>query len=401
MENNNKESFKLLGVSASGTDTPSDVPEIVLAPPRKKRVKRRLRGNSASRGRKTQSCNCQGRIIGLSLAAVLLLCWLVTVTWLAVVLHGELKRLDNYVHSVAAGSQGVPEELQKCHSLSKELQQNQTLLFRNLTALSLQLENFNAQLSGVQAGLHVVEERLKATPELVNLPQDVQSLLTSVASFGSQIRDLNTTVTVLKNENSQLQEASKTLFENVTSLKQRLVQLVNTTQQSHIPSAEDHAEKEEMKFVMRQLSTNITLVNETLSKKLQWLAEDEGKDHKSVIGLEDLSQNVSARLTTLEGTCIKSALHSALNSTVGELSLQVTNGEKELNKLTGKVTQLQTQVAQLERNETLLSSQVSRIMSRPSLDIPASSEALSSSQLQTTEGTEASGDDIPLQSAFN
>lgn len=64
-----------------------------------------------------------------------------------------------------------------------------------------------------------MEERLKATPELVNLPQDVQSLLTSVASFGSQIRDLNTTVTVLKNENSQLQEASKTLFENVTYIK--------------------------------------------------------------------------------------------------------------------------------------------------------------------------------------
>jgi uncharacterized protein (DUF3084 family) len=76
-----------------------------------------------------------------------------------------------------------------------------------------------SQFSGVQAGLHIVEERLKAAPELVNLPQDVQSLSTSVASFGSQIRDLNTTVTVLKNENSQLQEASKTLFENVTSLK--------------------------------------------------------------------------------------------------------------------------------------------------------------------------------------
>jgi predicted nuclease with TOPRIM domain len=76
-----------------------------------------------------------------------------------------------------------------------------------------------SQLSAVQAGLHVVEERLKAAPELVNLPQDVQSLLTSVASFGSQIRDLNTTVTVLKNENSQLQEASKTLLQNVTSLR--------------------------------------------------------------------------------------------------------------------------------------------------------------------------------------
>ena len=53
----------------------------------------------------------------------------------------------------------------------------------------------------------------------MNLPQDVQSLSTSVASFGSQIRDLNTTVTMLKNENNQLQEASKTLSENVTTLK--------------------------------------------------------------------------------------------------------------------------------------------------------------------------------------
>jgi hypothetical protein len=57
---------------------------------------------------------------------------------------------------------------------------------------------------------------------------------------------------------------------------------VNTTHQSQIPSTEDHAEKEEMKSVMRQLSTNITLVNDTLNKKLQWLAEDEGKDHVSV-----------------------------------------------------------------------------------------------------------------------
>jgi len=62
-------------------------------------VSRRLRGTSASRGKKTQPCNCPGRIIGLSLAAALLVCWLVTVTWLAVVLHKELRRLDNYVNS--------------------------------------------------------------------------------------------------------------------------------------------------------------------------------------------------------------------------------------------------------------------------------------------------------------
>lgn len=50
------------------------------------------------------------------------------------------------VVSVAAGNQGVPEELQKCHSLSRELQQNQTALSRNLSALTLQLEKYGTQV---------------------------------------------------------------------------------------------------------------------------------------------------------------------------------------------------------------------------------------------------------------
>jgi hypothetical protein len=57
---------------------------------------------------------------------------------------------------------------------------------------------------------------------------------------------------------------------------------VNTTQQLQIPSTEDNAEKEQMQSVMRQLSANITLVNDTLSKKLQWIGEDQEKDHVSV-----------------------------------------------------------------------------------------------------------------------
>jgi hypothetical protein len=64
--------------------------------------------------------------------------------------------------------------------------------------------------------------------------------------------------------------------------QQRVVQVANTTLQSQIPSTEDQAEKEEMKSVLQQLSANMTLVNDTLSKKLQWLAEDESKNKVSV-----------------------------------------------------------------------------------------------------------------------
>jgi hypothetical protein len=65
-------------------------------------------------------------------------------------------------------------------------------------------------------------------------------------------------------------------------LQQRVAELANTTQQAQIPSVAGNAEKEEIQGVMRQLSANITLVNDTLSKKLQWVVEDESKDHVSV-----------------------------------------------------------------------------------------------------------------------
>jgi hypothetical protein len=61
-----------------------------------------------------------------------------------------------------------------------------------------------------------------------------------------------------------------------------VVQITNTTLRSQIPSTEDQAEKEVMKAVLQQLSANMTLVNDTLSKKLQLLLEDESKDKVSL-----------------------------------------------------------------------------------------------------------------------
>jgi hypothetical protein len=61
-----------------------------------------------------------------------------------------------------------------------------------------------------------------------------------------------------------------------------VVQIANTTLQSQIPSTEDQAEKEEMKAVLQQLCANMTVVNDTLSKKLQWLVEEETKNKVSL-----------------------------------------------------------------------------------------------------------------------
>jgi len=61
-----------------------------------------------------------------------------------------------------------------------------------------------------------------------------------------------------------------------------VVQIANSTLQSQIPSTEDQAEKEKMKAVLQQLSANMTLVNDTLNKKIQWLVDDESKNQVSL-----------------------------------------------------------------------------------------------------------------------
>jgi hypothetical protein len=62
---------------------------------------------------------------------------------------------------------------------------------------------------------------------------------------------------------------------------------------------------------------------------------------------------------------------------------QVAVGEDQLHELAGKVSQLQVQTDELERNGTLLSLQVGHIISRPSLDMQEYPDNISHPQLQT------------------
>lgn len=64
-----------------------------------------------------------------------------------------------------------------------------------------------------------VEERFKTSPELINVPQEVQTLKTNIATFGSQIEDLLATVSQLKESNTHLAETTQVLQSNVTTLK--------------------------------------------------------------------------------------------------------------------------------------------------------------------------------------
>lgn len=49
--------------------------------------------------------------------------------------------------SVAAGNRGVPDDLQKCHAMSKQLQLNQTDIYQRLTVFDGQITNLTQQVN--------------------------------------------------------------------------------------------------------------------------------------------------------------------------------------------------------------------------------------------------------------
>jgi hypothetical protein len=73
----------------------------------------------------------------------------------------------------------------------------------------------------------------------------------------------------------------------------------------------------------------------------------------------------------------------------------VADGENQLHELAGKMSQLQLQADELERNGTLLSSQVSGIINRPSVTMPAYPDALTQPELDTGQCCRLMGD-VPL-----
>lgn len=54
--------------------------------------------------------------------------------------------LKKNVLLVADGNQGVPDDLQKCHTMSKQLQQNQTDIYQRLTVYDGRITNLTSQV---------------------------------------------------------------------------------------------------------------------------------------------------------------------------------------------------------------------------------------------------------------
>ncbi|XP_033209181.1 kinesin heavy chain isoform X4 [Belonocnema kinseyi] len=270
-----------------------------------KERKRRHRSSNAVKVKQSSFCGCKSsqiRVVSLWIAAVLITVWLMALSWLAVILYGEMGKMDTSIKSMIAGSEGLPDAIQKCDSTSKLLQKNQSNIVTQLSNFKAQLDNFTEQMAAIQRGLHEVQDSLKAEPQLASLPKDFQSLKSSVAEVGSQISDLKPTVDALKEANKNLLIAQQTMEQNVTSLKNSWLALSNVTQKP-ILTNETSIKIEELRANFSQLANDLSNFNQNFTTRLQWVQDDQTKNQKTLYSLKDETQNISTSVQSLRGEC--------------------------------------------------------------------------------------------------
>lgn len=358
MENNNKESFQLLA-GHSGSDSGSEIQEFAL-PQRKRRVKRRIRGRVSRDGSSVSdpgTCCCcgsgpRGRAWRLGLGISLLGGWMLALSWVALSAHRDVAGLDLKLQTVSSSSDGVSNELYQCRSTSRQLQLNQSHLAGKLENLTAQLNNITVELNAVTAGLAEVQKRVKEAPQLVAVPKQLSDLSTSVANLGSQIQDLRTTTT-------QLQAQGTSVVTNITQLQVSVDSLNASSQAQKNAQTGTGSDGEQAKVVQEaqaqreamlqrlqeqisSLATNLTQVNTSLTGRMQWNLEDTNKHHKSIEALQEIGQNMSARVTTLEGQC------NALTSKHELLEKNVTQLNSLVSGTSSRTAQLETRVGSLQ-----------------------------------------------------
>ncbi|KAL0128812.1 hypothetical protein PUN28_003889 [Cardiocondyla obscurior] len=324
------------------------------------------RNGRKCRGRRSRGCPGFLKACNAFLACASVLAT-ASLIWLFIDVRQQLTALRTELDQVIAGSEGVPDALQKCHSLSRDLQNNQTIIFSRLSDLKQQINNFT--LSHIQQDLHKVQEYFQAAPEMANLPKRLDELSSSVATFGSQIRDLGATVKTLKETNMRVQDGQITMQQNISSIKHTLSELSNVTQNPQILSTDEAQIKtDKLNLTISHVMNNLTHINETLSSKLQWVADDQDKDRKKLVALQEATTAINTTMMSLQGECVKMSEQASVLASIRQLTEKMNEIRTTDVELIGKFKQLEQSYNGLKNSTSIMVATVSEMQNQQQIN---------------------------------
>ncbi|XP_059473063.1 uncharacterized protein LOC132195230 isoform X2 [Neocloeon triangulifer] len=331
------------------------------ARPRRRKPPRGLRALKAGCG----ACV----VVGLLLAAAAL-------TWLLADVRAQVAALRAHLDRVSSSCDGVSNDLFQCRSSSRQLQLNQTHLAARIENITAFLANMSNQLNSVSEGLQEVQKRVQEAPQLMTIPKDLKDLSNSVADLGSQIGEMKST-------SKQLQQQTGVITSNLTHLETFISEVNSTLQSRQLVGASKagrEAEKsklEEQEKWARDLATltkNVSQINASLSNKLEWIKDDLSKDHKLIEALQDLGQNLSAKVTTLDAN--SNQMSDQQKHNMATFNTQLAGTTSQLSEFDTKVGRLQEQYRVLLTKQEYVLNRLDRLDAQPASPLPSSTESV-------------------------
>ncbi|XP_050520571.1 uncharacterized protein LOC126893996 isoform X1 [Daktulosphaira vitifoliae] len=317
---NNNKSRRLMYSSESDSCSSSRAPTPIKL---RRQITRRRKSSFIS------NTWCSAFRMSLTFGCIL---WVMFVTYTFLDIRKIQLHLQSQLDEVAAGNLGVPDDLQKCHAMSKQLQQNQTVIRQHVIEFKDKMDNLTQRIEKLQDGLSSVEGRIPTIP--LTSPGAMRDLSKTVASFGSEIKDISNNVNSLKESSVLMQSNYNKLQFNITAINNTLSNL------SGVKNDESFVNNMSEKFTsqLNNLSVNLTSVNSTLTSKFDWVSGDQKSNRVEIEKLKENSQRLISQVKTIESECQASKdkinkLSSDVDSKLSYLKIQIENITENVTNL--------------------------------------------------------------------
>ncbi|KAJ6647115.1 hypothetical protein Bhyg_02335 [Pseudolycoriella hygida] len=224
--------------------------------------------------------------------------------WLYFDLRQQLSEHRMKIEQVSACNQLLPDALQQWHESSKWLEKNQSAINSKFIEVQTQLDNIEKELTQFKESVHKKDAESEKDNLLV--------LQTNVATFGAKIQDLSVGVDQLK---ERLREVQKNSFENKENLTRLMTNFnaMTKNQTSSLIGLSNSVNTTNMlnnisqffTYEIKNLSLQLSTVNNTLSQKAKGLEEDFRSQKPKLDALIENFANMSSHVTSIENDWTK------------------------------------------------------------------------------------------------
>ncbi|XP_037033461.1 uncharacterized protein LOC119072370 isoform X2 [Bradysia coprophila] len=224
--------------------------------------------------------------------------------WLYFDLRQQLSEHRTKIEQVSACNQLLPDALQQWHESSKWLEKNQSAINSKLVEVQTQLDNIEKELIQMKESIHKKDIESEKDNLLV--------LQTNVATFGAKIQDLTVGMDELKERLREVQKNANQNKENLTQLITKF-DVMTKNQTSSLNGLNNDLNTTNMlknmsqffTYEIKNLSLQLSTVNNTLSQKASGLEEDFRSQKPKFDALIENFANMSSHVTSIENDWTK------------------------------------------------------------------------------------------------